>query len=65
MAEENIIAIIELGNVKIKCIIFKNDSNLKPKILSSSLCDSKGIHNGVVINFSQETFYFRCFFICF
>ena len=55
MAEENIIAIIELGNVKIKCIIFKNDSNLKPKILSSSLCDSKGIHNGVVINFSQVT----------
>ena len=53
MAEENIKAIIELGNVKIKCIIFKNDVNFKTEILSSSICDSKGIHNGVIVNSSN------------
>jgi len=55
MAEENIKAIIELSNVKIKCIIFKNDVNLKTEILSSSICDSKGIHNGVIVNSSQAS----------
>ena len=48
------IGIIELGSVKIKCIIFKiNNNNLE--ILSTSLSNSQGIHNGVVVNLSKAT----------
>jgi len=50
MISDEPIGIIELGNVKIKCIIFKlnNDNNFE--ILSASLTNSEGIHNGVVVN---------------
>ena len=48
------IGIIELGSIKIKCIIFKiNNNNLE--ILSTSLSNSQGIHNGVVVNLSKAT----------
>ena len=49
------IGIIELGNVKIKCIIFKINNDNSSEILSISLCDSAGIHNGVVINLSKAS----------
>ena len=42
--------VIELGNVKVKCVIFTENSEDKLEILSSSINDSKGIHNGVIIN---------------
>ena len=50
------IGIIELGNVKIKCIIalkliMKNFS----EILSTSSLDSEGIHNGVIINLTKAS----------
>ena len=48
------IGIIEFGSVKIKCIIFKINNNI-PEILSTSLINSEGIHNGVVINLSKAT----------
>ena len=44
------IGVIELGNVKIKSVIFKEDKEDKLEILSSSINDSEGIHNGVIIN---------------
>jgi cell division protein FtsA len=47
------IGIIELGSVKIKCIIFKINNNNNPEILSTSLSNSEGIHNGVVVNLSK------------
>ena len=48
------IGIIEFGSVKIKCIIFKINNNIT-EILSTSLINSEGIHNGVVINLSKAT----------
>ena len=41
--------IIELGNINIKCLIFQI-TNDTPKILSTSVVQSEGIHNGVVVN---------------
>jgi len=49
------IGIIELGNIKIKCVIFKINNNNTSKILSTALCDSEGIHNGVVVNLSKAS----------
>jgi cell division protein FtsA len=49
------IGIIELGNIKIKCLIFKINSDNSSEILSTSICDSAGIHNGVVINLSKAS----------
>ena len=49
------IGIIELGSVKIKCIIFKINNNNNLEILSTSLSNSQGIHNGVVVNLSKAT----------
>ena len=41
--------IIELGNINIKCLIFQI-TNDTPKILSTSVVQSEGIHNGIVVN---------------
>ena len=48
-------AIIELGNIKIKCIIFKVNENNEVEILSSSRNKSEGIHNGTVVNLAKAT----------
>ena len=47
--------IIELGNINIKCLIFKinNDNNFE--ILSTSVIQSEGIHNGVVVNSAEAS----------
>jgi len=46
--------IIELGNVSIKCLIFQiNEDGLK--ILSTSITQSEGIHNGVVVNIAKAS----------
>ena len=48
------IGIIELGNKKIKCLIFKvNNDNYE--ILSSSITSSDGIHNDLIINLKKAT----------
>jgi cell division protein FtsA len=54
MTSNEPIGIIELGGIKIKCIIFKINNNI-PEILSTSLSNSEGIHNGVVINLSKAS----------
>ena len=54
MESENIIGIIELGNVNIKCIIVNIDNN-KSEILSTSTVLSEGIHNDVVLNLSKAS----------
>ena len=48
MIPENLKAIIELGNINIKCIIFNIKSDI-PEILSTSKASSEGIHNGVIV----------------
>ena len=42
------LGIIELGNLDIKCLIFKINNN-KTEILSTHINSSEGIHNDVVI----------------
>ena len=55
MISENPIGIIELGNVKIKCIIFKVNEEGKVEILSGSINDSYGIHNSVIVNLTKAS----------
>ena len=52
MNPEDPIGIIELGNINIKCLIFRiiNDNT---EILSTSITPSSGFHNDVVINLSN------------
>ena len=55
MGANNPIGIIELGNVSIKCLIFNIGNDNTSEILSTSIVDSEGIHNGVVVNLSKAT----------
>ena len=48
------IGIIELGNLNIKCIIFRINNN-NTEILSTSITPSEGIHNDVVVNISKAS----------
>jgi len=49
MNSEDSIGIIELGNLNIKCLIFKINSD-NAEILSTSITPSEGFHNDVVVN---------------
>ena len=55
MIVDDPIGIIELGNIKIKCIIVKINNENVAEILSTSLIDSEGIHNGVIINITKAS----------
>ena len=55
MNSEDLIGIIELGNINIKCLIFKIKNNNESEILSTSIISSEGIHNGVVINLTKAS----------
>ena len=48
------IGIIELGNPKIKCLVFRIDNN-KAEILSTSVTSSEGIHNDTIVNLTKAT----------
>ena len=50
----NLNAVIEIGNINIKCIIFNINNNIS-EIVSTSITPSEGIHNGVIINVSKAT----------
>ena len=50
MNPETPIGIIELGDINIKCVIFKINSNNDSEILSTTVGNSEGIHNDVVVN---------------
>ena len=54
MDSDDSIGIIELGNLYIKCLIFKINNN-KTEILSTHINSSEGIHNDVVINLNKAT----------
>jgi len=49
------IGVIELGSIKIKCIIFKINNDDSSEILSTSLIETEGIHNGVIVNLSKAS----------
>ena len=55
MDSNNLIGVIELGGVNIKCAIFSVNSNNNLEILSSSVIKSEGIHNSKIVNFSKAT----------
>ena len=50
MINNDPIGIIELGNVKIKFIIVKNDKDNISEILATSITNTEGIHNGSITN---------------
>ena len=55
MNSEDLIGIIELGNINIKCLICKIKNNNESEILSTSITFSEGIHNGVVVNLTKAS----------
>ena len=55
MNSEDLIGIIELGNINIKCLIFKIKNNNDSEILSTSITSSEGIHNGIVVNLTKAS----------
>ena len=48
------LGVIELGNLNIKCIIFKVNNNVL-EILSTSISPSEGIHNDTLINLKKAS----------
>ena len=52
---EGKIGIIELGNLNIKCLIFKVKENNDTEILSTCIASSEGIHNGSVVNLARAS----------
>ncbi len=55
MNSEDPIGIIALGNINIKCLIFKIKNNNDSEILSTSVASSEGMHNGIVVNLSKAS----------
>ena len=55
MSPNDPIGIIELGNINIKCLIFKINNNNNSEILSTSIIPSEGIHNDIVVNLSKAS----------
>ena len=55
MISEIPIGIIELGDINIKCVIFKINNNNDSEILSTSITNSEGIHNDVVVNLKKAS----------
>jgi len=47
--------IIELGNINVKCLIFKINEDNTSDILSTSIIKSEGMHNGVITNLNKAT----------
>jgi len=54
MKSDEILGIIELGNINIKCLIFKIQNN-NNEILSTFITPSEGIHNDVVTNIAKAS----------
>ena len=55
MKQDDPIGIIELGNNNLKCLIFNNDENKAPEILSATITPSEGIYNLSLIHISETT----------
>ena len=55
MSSDNTKGIIELGEVYIKCLIFKINDDNSSEILSTSKIQSEGFHNGAVVNLTKAS----------
>ena len=55
MNSDKPIGIIELGNSKLKCLIFKINNNNDSEILSATTTSSEGFYNDVVMNLKKAS----------
>ena len=55
MSSDDPRGIIELGNINIKCLIFRINSSDTSEILSTTVTRSEGIHNGVIVNLTSAS----------
>ena len=55
MSSDDPRGIIELGNINIKCLIFRINNGDTSEILSTAVTRSAGIHNGVVVNITKAS----------
>ena len=55
MNPEDPIGIIELGNVNLKCLIFKINNNNSSEILSTAITPAEGIQNDIVVNLAKAS----------
>ena len=55
MSSDDPRGIIELGNINIKCLIFRINDDNTSEILSTSIIRSEGIHNGVIVNLTNAS----------
>ena len=54
MGSHETLGIIEIGNINLKCLIFKTNEE-ETEILSTSITPSDGFHNDTVVNLSKAT----------
>ena len=55
MSSDDPRGIIELGNINIKCLIFRINNGGTSEILSTAVTRSEGIHNGVIVNLTNAS----------
>ena len=55
MDSEKIIGVLELGTIYLKSMIVQLSDDNELEILGTSYVQSKGIHNGVIINLADAT----------
>ena len=55
MSSDDPRGIIELGNINIKCLIFRINNGDASEILSTAVTRSEGIHNGVIVNLTNAS----------
>jgi len=55
MSSENLVGVIELGNVNIKCLISKINEDNTSEIISKSIANTQGIQNGVIVNIKKAS----------
>ena len=55
MSSDDPRGIIELGNINIKCLIFRINNGDTSEILSTAVTRSEGIHNGVIVNLTNAS----------
>ena len=55
MDVEKLKCVVELGNTKIICVVAQMMDDSSIKILSTAKTESKGIHNGVIVNLQEAT----------
>ena len=55
MSSDNPKGIIELGNLNLKCLIYRIEDEDSFQVLSTSITRSDGIHNGVIVNLKNAS----------